>query len=384
MDAFYASVEQRDHPEWRGRPVIVGGDASRSVVATCSYEARVYGVRSAMPAAQARRLCPHAIFARPRMSVYVAESARIRGIFERYTDLVEPISLDEAFLDVTGSRMLFGAGMDIARRIKSDINGETGLTVSIGVASSKYVAKVASDLEKPDGLVEVSAEGTVAFLAALPVSRLWGAGPRTQERLTRLGFRTIGDIQACGLETLQRMVGVSDGAHFHRMALGMDDRPVVPERDGKSVSQERTFGEDLVDRVACHQALIGLSDAVGRRLRRQGIYGRTVRIKVRYGDFTTYTRQCGVGYTRDDFVIREAALRLFDALWPGHPGIRLLGVGVDDLVGPGEVIQGDLFEDGERDRSDSLLAALDAIRDRFGSGAIRHGGAFLGSGKRRL
>lgn len=382
MDAFYAAVEQRDNPELRGKPVVVGGPERRNVVSTCSYEAREYGIHSAMPGVEARRRCPHAVFVPPRMHVYAAESATIQGIFHQYTPLVEPLSLDEAFLDVTASRRLFGDGPTIARRIKDDVRRATQLTVSVGVAPCKYAAKVASDLEKPDGLVVVPPDDVAGFLAPLPISFLWGAGKVTQERLRELGFRTIGDLQRESPERLQQFLGDSAGRHFHALCHGLDDRPVVPDHAAKSVSHEVTFGQDLHDRAECHRILFSMSERVGRRLRRAGITGRTVRIKVRYGDFTTFTRQVSLPEAAgvdDDVRIYQHAVELFDGLWPGQPGIRLLGVGVADLLHDDVPVQGDLFDRGT-ERSADLLEMMDRIRDRFGEDSIRHGGA--GEGRR--
>ena len=380
MDAFYAAVEQRDNPELRGKPVVVGGPGRRGVVSTCSYEARKFGIHSAMPGLEARRRCPHAIFVPPRMDVYAAESATIQGIFREYTPLVEPLSLDEAFLDVTGSVRLFGDGPAIARRLKDDVREATGLTVSVGVAPCKYAAKVASDLEKPDGLVVVPPDDVPGFLAPLPISFLWGAGKVMQQRLGDLGFHTIGDVQEESLERLQQLLGKTAGSHFHALCHGHDERSVVPERAAKSVSHEITFGDDLHDRDECHRILFSMGERVGRRLRRAGIAGRTIRIKVRYGDFTTFTRQVSVSSpagVADDVVIHQHAVQLFDSLWPGKPGIRLLGVGVADLVEGSVPVQGDLFDEAsdKAGTSSAVLEALDRIRDRFGEGSIRHAAA---------
>jgi DNA polymerase IV len=377
MDAFYAAIEQRDRPELRGKPVIVGGDGPRSVVSTCSYEARKFGVHSAMPGTRARKLCPDGIFVPPRMDAYTKTSRIIQDIFHHYTPLVEPLSLDEAFLDVTGSFRMFSDGETIARAIKSDVLRDTELTISVGVAPCKYVAKVASDLDKPDGLVMVEADSVLAFLAPLSISRLWGAGKETQARLGALGFKRIGDIQERSLDELQRMLGDASGLHFYNMSRGDDDRPVVSSRDAKSVSQESTFGTDLTDETECHNILIKQSDQVGRRLRKAGLLGRTIRIKVRDGDFNTLTRQCGVPPTDNDFVIRQAALQLFDAVWNGRTGIRLLGVGVGNLASQSQPVQDDLFSKADNEKDGKVLDAIDHIRDRYGGGSIRHGGSYL-------
>lgn len=373
MDAFYAAVEQRDRPEFQGKPVIVGGEGPRSVVATCSYEAREYGIHSAMPGTTARKLCPNGIFLPVRPMVYEEISSQIQNIFHRYTPLVEPLSLDEAFLDVTGSLQLFGDGEAIGHLIKVAVLEETGLNISVGVAPCKSVAKIASDLDKPDGLLVVPPGQVEAFLAPLPTLHLWGAGKEMQERLARSGFRTIGEIQKCTTKELQLVVGQATGAHFARMARGLDARPVRPGgHDPKSVSHENTFVVDLTDREVCRGVLADQSDKVGGRLRQKERLGRIVRIKIRYADFKTLTRQIAVTATDNNFVIGEAALGLFDRAWDGLTGIRLLGVAVEDLIRSDEPLQTDLFSCGD-DKSDRLLRAMDTIRNRYGRLSIRHG-----------
>lgn len=369
MDAFYAAIEQRDRPELRGKPVIIGGSEPRSVVSTASYEARAFGVHSAMPGVRAKRLCPEGIFIRPRMDVYARVSSEIMTILQQFTPLVEPLSLDEAFLDVTGSRALFGDGEAIARQIRAQVRERTQLAVSIGVAASKFVAKVASDLRKPDALVVVPPGTERAFLAPLPVRRLWGAGPKTQAKLEALGLHAIGDLQARGEATLIEALGPTMGAHFWRLANGDDDRAVQPDREVKSISQEETFARDLVAHRDCHAVLLRMAEAVGRRLRQGELRGRVVRLKLRHPPFVTKTRQVSLAEpTDDDLVIYQSAVQLFERARPDARPVRLLGVGVADLrvVEPGAV-PGD-------DRQARLLGALDAIKDRFGDDAIRHGG----------
>lgn len=373
MDAFYAAIEQRDHPEWRGRPVIVGGSGPRSVVATASYEARRFGVRSAMPGTEAKRRCPQAVFVAPRLSVYADVGAQVRSVFLRYTDLVEPLSLDEAFLDVTGSEALFGDGEAIARRIKADVLAATQLTVSVGVASSKFVAKVASDLRKPDGLVVVPPGTECAFLAPLPVARLWGAGPKAQALLQRHGLQRIGDLQHCTRQELVALCGESLGAHFWHLARGEDARAVEPEHAPKSIGHELTFARDLVDRDAVRNVLLQLAGQVGRRLRQQRLAAGVVRLKIRYPDFTTWTRQATVSATQDDLVLYQEARRLLDATWPGQPGLRLLGIAAGGLRSPTSAVQQELFAPAPG-KASKVLQAMDAIRDRFGEDAIRRGG----------
>jgi len=373
MDAFYAAIEQRDRPELRGKPVIVGGDGPRQVVSTCSYEARRFGVHSAMPGVRAKQLCPQGIFVVPRMDVYAAVAAQIREVFGRFTDLVEPLSLDEAFLDVTGSRALFGDGAAIARAIKDQVKAATQLCVSVGVATSKYVAKVASDLRKPDALVVVPPGDERAFLAPLPVSRLWGVGPATLPRLERAGLRTIGDVQARDEVWLVKTFGDNLGEHLFVLANGLDARDVEAERDAKSIGHEMTFAKDLHDATEVRSIVLQLSEMVGRRLRSHGVRATVVRLKLRHPDFTTLSRQRKVEPTADDLVIHRTACELLADCWSGRPGVRLLGVTAASLVTGGAPAQGDLFAAGPKKR-DRLLAAMDAIRDRHGEKAVRHGG----------
>ncbi|MEC7584501.1 MAG: DNA polymerase IV [Planctomycetota bacterium] len=373
MDAFYAAIEQRDRPELRDQPVIIGGHQPRQVVATASYEARKFGVHSAMPGVRARQLCPQGIFVAPRMEVYSAVSRQIMEVFASYTDLVEPLSLDEAFLDVTGSRQLFGDGETIARRIKQDVLAATQLTVSVGVASSKFLAKVASDLDKPDGLVVVPPTAEPEFLAPLPVSCLWGAGPVLQRKLTGRGMRTIGDVQRRSREQLVAAFGEATGEHLFALANNRDTREVQPERVARSLGHELTFSEDLRTPEQARAVLLQLAQQVGRRLRQQGLRGRTVRLKLRMPDFQTTTRQCRVAATQDDLVLFESAAKLLDGAWDRSSGIRLLGVTAADLVDAADAAQGSLFGEQAEDKRTRVLEAMDAIRDRHGEQAVRRG-----------
>ena len=378
MDAFYASIEQRDRPELRGRPVVIGGLGPRGVVSTASYEARPFGVHSAQPTAQARRLCPDAVYLTPRMEHYVSVSRQVREVFDGFTDLVEPLSLDEAFLDVSGSTRLFGDGVAIAERLRAQVLERTGLTVSVGVAANKYVAKVASDLDKPDGLTHVPAGQEAAFLAPLPVGRLWGAGKATQARLGALGLRTLGDVQRRSEAELVAALGDASGRHFFRLCRGQDERPVVPDRDPKSVSRETTFGQDVADDARLRDVLLELAEDVGRRLRKQGLAGRTVRLKLRYPPFETHSRQVRLpAPTDEDLVLFRAARGLLEALRPPGKPVRLIGVGAADLGPAGEKqVQGDLFAaaEGPEPGGEVVDRTLDAIRDRFGSGAAGRAG----------
>jgi len=386
MDAFYAAVEQRDHPELRGKPVIIGGHGARQVVSTASYEARKFGVHSAMPGRRARQLCPDGIFVVPRMSHYARISAQIHEVFEQFTDDVEPLSLDEAFLDVTGSRALFGDGRTIAERIKREVFERTQLCVSVGVATSKYVAKVASDLDKPDGLVVVEPGRERAFLADLPLSRLWGVGPSTRATLERAGLRSIRDVQSRSREQLVEGFGDKLGAHLFVLANGLDERRVVRDRAAKSIGHEMTFAEDLVGRDEVREVLLQLSEMVGRRLRRAGQRAAVIRLKLRHPPFETSQRQRKVPATDDDLELFRVAGELLDSVWDGRKPVRLLGVTGADLIDGDQAaapkpVQGSLFAVAEEQPSPAtskqrskLLQAMDAIRDRHGEDAVRHGG----------
>ena len=374
MDAFYAAIEQRDDPRLRGQPVIVGGRGPRSVVLTASYEARKFGVRSAMPGVIARRKCPQGLFVPPRMEVYAGVAKQVHAVFARYTPAIEPLSLDEAFLDVSGCEGLFGDGERIARRIKDDVRAQTGLTVSVGVAACKFVAKVASDLRKPDGLVVVPPGTEVAFLAPLPVRALWGVGPKTQAMLAELGLQTVADVQALSLEACVRLFGEAMGGHFFALARGDDPRDVESDRVPKSIGHEETFVRDVVARGAVHALLLRFAEVVGAQLRSSGLLARVVRIKLRAPDFTTCTRQQKLGVATDqDLDLHAAAVRLFDAACPAERPLRLLGLTGAELMPAGAARQRGLFEKGGS-RTERAQHAFDRIRERFGEGAIRHGG----------
>jgi DNA polymerase IV len=367
MDAFYAAVEQRDRPELRGRPVIVGADPrggrGRGVVATASYEARRFGVHSAMPISQAWRLCPHGCYVPPDMEKYARVSGEVMDIFGRFTDSVEPISIDEAFLDVTASRRALGDGETIGRALKEAIRLQTALTASVGVASSKLVAKVASDLRKPDGLVVVPPGTEAELLAPLPVRRLWGVGPKMEEVLARLGVTTIGELAALGPERLERRLG-THGHDLLLLARGVDDRPVVAHGEGaKSVGHEHTYDVDTADLARLRRTLLDLADAVAARLRAHHLRGRTVTLKYRDQDFRTITRAETIGAPTD------AGDRLFEVAWRlfekahGRRKVRLLGVSVSGLsTGP----QG-LFEEERPSPADALR---DAVHQRFGGDVL--------------
>jgi DNA polymerase-4 len=377
MDAFFAAVEVRENPEIADRPIVVGADPrggrGRGVVAACNYAARKYGIHSAMPISEAYRRCPDAVYLRPRMSLYAEVSQHIMQILEGYTELVEELSIDEAFLDVTASTKLFGDGVTIARRIKRQIREQERLTVSIGIAPNKFLAKLASDLEKPDGLVVVEPGREREFLQPLPIERLWGVGPKTAERLHALGLLTIGDIAAAHLETLERQLGQHHAQHLYELANGRDDRPVEPERERKQISRETTFLSDTDDRDLVQRTLLALTEEVAAKLRRRRLAARTVTIKLRLAPFETLTRRQTVGsdLTTTD-TIYPIALQLLTAADPGDRPIRLIGVGVSGLHAPDSATQLKLFEEGKRNERDHRVADLmDQVSDRFGRDALR-------------
>lgn len=374
MDAFYASVEQRDRPDLRGRPVIVAGDPERrGVVSAASYEVRAYGVRSAMPTAKALRLCPHAIRVFPRMERYAEVSRAVFAIFARVTPLVQAVSLDEAFLDVTASQRLHGDPVAIAQKIRAAIFAETGLTASVGVASTRITAKIASDLDKPDGLTVVPDSEREARLDPLPVRRIWGVGPVTNRHLEKLGILTIGQLRQWPVEALRAALGKS-GVDLHALANGRDDSEVVPDADEKSISHETTFAADVMSMDALETVLRGLSDKVSTRLRRHGMAGRVVFLKLRYSDFSTVTRRKTIsGVTNLSEVIYATALELLRArTQAGKRPVRLIGVGVAGFGGKMEV-QGDLFAKGTQNcaKMDRLERAADAIREKLGKSALQ-------------
>jgi len=377
MDAFYASVEQRDNPELKGRPVIVGADPKegrgRGVVAACSYEARKFGVRSALPISQAWKLCPQGAYVPVRMSRYLEVSSQVMEVLHRFTNLVEPLSIDEAFLDVTGSTTLFGSGETIARSIRKQIRDETGLCASVGVAPNKFVAKIASDLKKPDGLVVVKAAAVEAFLQDLPISRLWGVGPKTEAHLREVGIHTILDIRARPVEELARLLG-SSGEHLRQLAFGKDDRPVVPNWEARSVSNETTFEVDTDNRDLLLRTLRLLAESVGRRLRRDDLRARRITLKLRYEDFETHTKQISLARpTQSDDEIVRAATSLLER-FPLDRRIRLLGVGSSEFNRHApEPAQLDLFTQPEPKSDGKLDRTVDEIRSRFGNSSLRRG-----------
>ncbi len=368
MDAFYASVEQRDDPKLRGRPVIVGGHAQRGVVLAASYEVRPFGVRSAMPMARALRLAPDAIVVPPRMRAYADASERVFDILHSVTPLVEGLSLDEAFLDVTASTRLLGSPAEIAALVRRRITEELQLPSSAGIADVKFVAKIASDLAKPNGQREVPPGTSAAFLAPLGIGRLWGVGPKTEARLKLLGFKTIGDLARVEPAYLERKVGAAAGAHLAALSRGVDARPVVPDREAKSIGAEATFDSDLTGAEALRPHLHAQALRVGRRLRRAGVRARTVHLKLKLADFTLVTRQATLESATDDGqALYRAAAELLDRNLPAQ-AVRLTGVSAHGLEAA-EPAQTSLLARAPSPR-DALNRAMDAINSRFGGRAV--------------
>ena len=374
MDAFYASVEERECPALVGQPVIVGGSAEgRGVVAAANYEARKYGVHSAMPSAVARRLCPQAVVIAPRHSLYAEVSRDIRAIFARYTPLIEPLSLDEAFLDVTASEALFGTAPQVARNIKNDIQRELSLVASVGVAANKYIAKLASDLEKPDGLVVVEPGTEQTFLDPLPVGCVWGIGKASGEVFRGLGIHTIGELREYPWEALRSRFG-RHGEHLWRLARGIDDRCVVPDHEAKSISHETTFERDIADAAVLRSWMLDLTEQVGRRLRQHKLRARTVQIKVRFDDFHTITRSRSLKEPTDiTSELWGLVSELFSTSRARDPRpVRLLGMGassLDDCV----VLQQDLFDGDAKTKQGKIDSVMDSVTERFGKRAVRRG-----------
>lgn len=370
MDAFYASVSLLEHPHLRGTPVIIGG-GGRSVVLSATYEARAFGVTSAMPMARARRLCPQATVIRPDHDRYAAVSRAVMETFHSVTDQVEPLSLDEAFLDVAGAIRRLGPPARIAQLLRDTIADEQGVTCSVGVAPTKFVAKLASGLAKPDGLLVVPVDEVVDFLHQLPVGALWGVGERTEEALHRLGLRTVADIAHTPVDTLRRALGDASGAHLHDLAWGRDERRVVPETREKSIGSNETFAADLDDPVLIHRELLRMADRTAARVRAAGIVGRTVTITVRFADFTTITRSRTLRESTDvSRDIYAAARALYDSLGLQRARIRLVGVRLEGLVeaaGAPRQPRLDEPETGWRDAD----RAVDRASARFGAGAVR-------------
>lgn len=371
MDAFYASVELRSRPELRGTPVIVGGGGSRGVVLSATYEARAFGVASAMPMARARRLCPQAVVIDPDHGAYAEVSAGVMEIFRSVTPLVEPLSLDEAFLDVRGAARRFGGPRLIGEWIRATVEDEQRITCSVGVASTKFVAKLASAHCKPDGLLVVPAEGVVAFLHPLPVAALWGVGEKTEEVLRKLGLHTVGDLANTPVSTLRRALGQAVGGHLSALAWGRDDRVVTPSEPEKSVGAEETFPVDVDDPLIVRRELLRLSERTAARLRAAGQVGRTVSLKVRFADFTTITRSRTLReHTDVGRTVYETALGLYDALGLERARLRLIGVRVEQLAPVSLQSRQLLLGEPEKGWREAEQA-VDRAALRFGAGAVR-------------
>jgi DNA polymerase-4 len=377
LDAFFAAVEQLDDPNLRGKPVIVGGLGNRGVVSTASYEARAFGVRSAMPMARARQACPGAVFVSPRMARYVEKSHEVMAVLASVSPLVEQLSIDEAFVDVAGARRMLGEPRAIAALIRRRVLEEAGLSISVGVASTKFLAKLGSDMAKPDGVLYVEPGTETAFLAPLPVSRLWGVGPATLTKLERMGLRTIGDVAAADQDVLVRTLGSSLGRHLFALARNDDPRAVVPEREAKSIGAEETFAADLHTAAQCERELVRLTDRACARLRTAGSSARTVNVKIRFGDFETRTRARTLAEATDvSTVVLDVARDLLAEFDVGR-GVRLLGVSLSqlddaattqtmfDLTGEAESEQR-----ARTERRAAVERAVDEVRDRFGSRSV--------------
>lgn len=371
MDAFYASVEQLDHPELRGKPVLVGGTGPRGVVSAASYEARKFGCRSAQPTAVARRLCPHAIVVRGNFERYSEISRQVFGIFENFTPLVQSISVDEAFLDVAGTEGLFGSPQRIAQLIKDRVREVTKLTASVGVAPNKFLAKLATDLNKPDGLTVIRSEDVDRVLPPLPVEKIWGVGPKTAKQLAGIGIHTIADLRNAPDALLKSRLGDEAADHYRRLAHGIDDRVVTSDRDAKSIGQEQTFGHDLTDPEIVRGVILGQAEQVGARLRRHALRAKSVTVKIRYGDFETITR----GTTLKEPVdttnpLWDAARTLFDT-WAEHGfrPVRLIGVTASHLSDAADNAL--LFPDPMREKEQRVDGVVDRINAKFGKSSVR-------------
>ena len=381
MDAFFASVEQHDHPELKGKPVVVGAPPDRrGVVSAASYEARKFGIHSAMPSRTAYQKCPAAVFLPVNMARYKEVSRRIMRIFESYTPLVQPLSIDEAFLDVSGARRLFGDGKTMAEKIRRDIRAQTGLTASVGVAPNMFLAKIASDMNKPDGLTLVPFEQDAIekFLAPLPIVRMWGAGKVTQKKLLSLGITTIGKLQDCDPKLLESALGARAADGFLRLARGIDSRSIETDEKEKSISNETTFKEDLSNRSAIEAAYKQLIDKVAARLRHAGYFATTVHLKIRWSDFSTITRQFRLPQPcDDDITLRETGMELLRQNLTERP-VRLIGFGVSNLstTDQSPATQLSLFESAENPQHEKrkrLSHTTDTIKQKYGNQSLRRG-----------
>jgi DNA polymerase-4 len=370
LDAFFASVEQLDNPSLRGKPVIVGGSRhSRGVVSTCSYEARKFGIRSAMPAAQAYRLCPQAVFLPVNMPRYQEASRQVFSILSRYSPIMEIISIDEAFLDISGCLSLYGSPEKIGRLIKEQVYSELGLIISVGISYNKFLAKLASDMDKPDGFRIITERQAVELLRPLPVSRIWGVGQKTKESLNKLGIKTIGDIQDLPTGWLEDKIG-SAGRLFWELAHGIDQRTVEPEHDRKSLGREETFPEDINDATYLKKLIAQFSAELCRKLRQEELQAASITIKLRYSDFKTITRSKTITPCNSDIIVTEIASELFDHSFNSKQPLRLFGLSLGHLSPAASLEQGSLFEPPLNTDHKSIDLLMDEIRNRFGPDAI--------------
>jgi DNA polymerase-4 len=369
MDAFYASIEQRDNPQYRGKPLIVGSPPNkRGIVSTCSYEARKFGVRSAMPSRTAGMLCPEGIFVRPNMEKYSHESSEIMTILSSFTPYVEVVSIDEAFLDVTNVQALLGTPMELAKQIKEKILKNRKLTCSVGVAPNKFLAKVASDLEKPNGLTLITEENKLSILAPLPVERLWGVGVVAQRHLKENGLYTVADIQRISLHALRSVVG-NQAEYLQALSKGEDDREIETESEAKSIGSENTFDKDTSDKRLLRSTLLNQADEIASRLRKNNVAAKTLSLKLRFEDFHTITRQATLDDpTQNEVTIYEKAIQLLDREDLSHQRIRLIGISLSKLMPPRT--QFDLF-DKSNEKKDRLSEAIDKIREKHGKDSIK-------------
>jgi len=371
MDAFYPSVEVLDNPALKGKPVIVGGSKERGVVSSASYEARKFGIHSAQPIAKAKRLCPGGIFLPVRMSRYQEISKQVFGIFHRFTPLVEPISIDEAFLDVTDSIRLFGQPGNIAKKIKQIILTETGLTISAGVAPSKFVAKIASDIDKPDGLTVVHPDDVRDFLDPLPVKKMWGVGKVSQRLLSRLNIHNFRDLRQTPVKVLEKKFG-KHGVKIHLLAMGVDERDVIPGHDVKSIGHEQTFLQDIISLDTVQKELLALGSKVARRMRQKGLKGKTITLKVKYSDFVQITRSVTLPKSIDDgSEIYSVACRLLKKTGVTKKPVRLLGISLSQLSCLGTGTQLSLFDqDRSSQERQRLNTALDSLYEKYGDKSV--------------
>ena len=373
MDAFYPAVEVLDNPSLKGKPVIVGGTKGRGVVSSASYEARKFGIHSAQPMAKAMRQCGHGIFLPVRMSRYQEVSGQVFEIFYRFTPLVEPLSIDEAFLDVTESLRLFGNPIDIAKIIKTTVREETGLTVSAGVAPSKFVAKIASDMDKPDGLTVVPPDKIREFLDPLTIGKMWGVGKVTKEALAQLNIHTFRDLSRMPVEVLEKKFG-KHGLKMHELSMGIDERDVVIHQEAKSIGHEETFSEDIIDINLAKKELLALADKVARRMRREGVKGKTITLKVKYSNFVLIARSITLHKSTDDgAIIYSTACGLLDNTEAGKKPVRLLGISLSQLSIRDAEKQLSLFNEDVLNKRKKLNITLDSLQDRFGENIVRPG-----------